>query len=72
MSNYTPFTKEQKIAYAKQFTKEERESYRCGKKNGFLEGIHKPKKYSGGNFTQRTYAKEDFDKLFETLGEVKI
>ena len=71
MQKYIPYTKEQKIQYAKKFSTEEKKAYRKGKRNGFLEGIHKPKRNLDGNFTQRTYSKSDFNKLFETLGTVK-
>lgn len=38
---YIPHTREEKIQYSKQFSSKERKSYRVGKRNGFLEGIHK-------------------------------
>lgn len=34
----------EKKSYAKQFTKKEVEAYRKGKRAGFLDGVHAPKK----------------------------
>lgn len=64
----------EKKQYAKQFTYAERQAYRKGKNNGRLETYHelkhriKPK----SDFVGRTYSKQDFNNLFETLGQIKI
>ena len=43
MAKYIPRTREEKMQYAKRFSKGERESYRKGVRQGFLQGIHKRK-----------------------------
>ncbi len=41
---FIPMTKAQKIEYAKQFKPETVQAYRKGKRNGFLDGVHAPKR----------------------------
>lgn len=41
---FTKHTTAEKKEYAKKFPKRETEAYRRGKKAGFLEGVHAPKK----------------------------
>lgn len=76
MSNtYRQWSIEEKRKYGKQFSASERKAYHAGKRNGFLDGVHAPSKVRNkpvNNFTGRKYSDEDFEKLFTTLGEVKI
>lgn len=39
---YKQMSKEEKITFGKQFSSKEKESYRKGKRNGFLNAVHKP------------------------------
>lgn len=71
-TKFVPWTKEQKTEFGKQFTAKERKAYQKGKRNGFLNGVHTSKRVNAGNFSQRTYSQQDHDKLFESLGSVKI
>ena len=66
VKKYKPYTLEQKRAYAKQFTKKERESYRKGKRQGFLEGVHKPIKKNS------RYTKEEINGLFTNVKDIKF
>ena len=43
---YVSRTTAQKKEYAKNFTKKEVDAYRKGKRAGFLNGVHAPKKIS--------------------------
>ena len=72
MSNYIPWTTEQKKQFAKRFSARDRAMYRKGQKNQYYKDYFQSKNSSGANFKQRSYTKKDFDALFDTLGEVKI
>lgn len=41
---YKKHTRREKVAYAKKFSKAQVKSYRAGKRQGFLDGVHAPKK----------------------------
>ncbi len=69
---YKPYTKEQKQQYAKRFTKEERVAYLAGKRQGFLEGVHKPVKQNDPGFMKHSFTKQDFDNLFDDIDKVKL
>ena len=43
---YKKRTTEEKKAFAKKFTPAQVKSYRAGKRMGFLEGVHAPKRIS--------------------------
>ena len=68
---YIPRTKEEKMQYAKRFSKGERESYRKGVRQGFLQGIHK-RKYADKSANKRHYTKEQFDSLFDDITKIEI
>lgn len=69
---YIPRTKEEKMQYAKRFSKGERESYRKGVRQGFLQGIHKLKKSLPKDAKKRHYTKEQFDSLFDDITKIEI
>ena len=60
---------EEKKAFAKQFSKKEVDSYRKGKRLGFLEGVHKGSKKLA---VTRKYTKEQLDSLFDKVEDIKI
>lgn len=65
---YIPYTREQKIAFGKKFSKKERTSYQNGKRYGFLVGVHAPKKkVSDNDFMHHNYTKKDFDSIFDKV-----
>lgn len=74
-----------KRIYAKQFSKKEIESYRKGKKNGFMQGIFasniKRKIYSKGKITSgsknndfigHTFTKNELDSLYDNIDTVVV
>ncbi len=78
MSNFKQMSTKQKQQFAKKFTKRERECYRKGKRNGWLTHYHATKDWykkrtpKALDYEQRKYTKEDVNKLFKNLREVKI
>lgn len=71
MKKYIPRTREEKMAYAKMFSKGERDSYRKGVRMGFLQGIHK-RKYADKKPTARNYSQAEFDSLFDDIRNIRI
>lgn len=70
---YRQYSLEEKRKFAKRFTKSQRESYRAGKRQGFLEGIHKTgKKNSMKTANQRKYSNSDFKKMFTDLKNIEF
>lgn len=70
---YRQYSLEEKRKFAKQFTKSQRESYRAGKRQGFLEGIHKTvKKNSMKTANQRKYSDIEYRNMFTDLRNEKI
>ena len=70
---YRQYSLEEKRKFAKRFTKAQRESYRAGKRQGFLEGIHKTvKKNSMKTANQRKYSDIDYRNMFTDLRNEKI
>ena len=70
---YRQYSLEEKRKFAKRFTKAQRESYRAGKRQGFLEGVHKNgKKPSFKTGTQRKYSNSDFKKMFTDLKNIEF
>jgi len=66
---YIPYTREQKQKYAKKFTKEQREAYLLGKRQGFLEGVHKPPKQE---FMQHSKEELLLYPIFDDIDKVKL
>lgn len=71
MKKYTPRTREEKIEYAKKFSKREIDSYRKGVRMGFLQGIHKSKKVDK-RINNRQYTKAEFDSFFDDIKDIRI
>lgn len=72
---YRLYTREEKMRYAKKFTKSQRESYRKGIRNGFLQGIHKNNNKDVSAMKQpkkRQYSKEEYDSLFDDVKNIVI
>lgn len=70
---YRQYSLEEKRKFAKRFTKSQRESYRAGKRQGFLEGIHKiGKKNSMKTANQRKYSDIEYRNMFTDLRNEKI
>ena len=70
---YRQYSLEEKRKFAKRFTKSQRESYRAGKRQGFLEGIHKTvKKNSMKTANQRKYSDIEYRNMFTDLRNEKI
>ena len=78
MANFKQMSTQQKQQYAKKFTPSERNSYRKGKRNGWLTHYHATKNWykkslpKALDFEQRKYTKAEHDALFDKLREVKI
>ena len=68
---YFPYSKAQKIAYGKKFTKSELDSYRKGKRMGFLEGIHK-KKNNSKSYSQRNYTDSQYKEFYTDIDKLRI
>lgn len=71
-------SKEEKIAFSKKFTKEQIESYKKGKRLGFLEGVHKKPKSNAVNeryakpLKINSYTSEELAKMFDDINSVEI
>ena len=69
---YKPYNRDEKQQYAKLFTPEERIAYLAGKRQGFLEGVHKAPKQIDVGFMTHKYTKQDFDNIFDDIDKVKL
>ncbi len=70
---YKPYSREQKQEYAKKFSDIERKAYLAGKRQGFLEGVHKPPLKKKSEFISHDYLGIDLNKeLFDDIDKVDI
>lgn len=72
---YRLYTREEKMRYAKKFTKSQRESYHKGIRNGFLQGIHKNNNKDVSAMKQarkRYYTEEEYNSFFDDVKNIEI